>query len=189
MECILTATMEQPFANWCLKVSTNDTTPWQFTDNTNYLFIINLSRSFSTDMHNSLYVPTASPGSLFMVWTISAPLLYITQLGSIWESPSGSSTTVWYVLTNREILIPRQKQQGNIKMHISEVRWKSTDWTQCGQDRQVAKSHERSNESFCYIKHREFEQHSIYRFVNKEIASTVRVAYGYIITQADWYQK
>jgi len=181
--------MEQPFANWCSNTSTNDTTPWHFTDNTNYLFVINLSLSFSTDMHNYLYIPTASPGSLFIVWTISAPLLYITQLGSIWESPSGSSTTVWYVLTNREILIPRQKQQKNIKMHILEVRWKSTDWTQCGRDRQVAKSHECSNETFCYIKHREFEQHSIYWLVNKEAACTVRVASGYTITQANWYQK
>lgn len=41
--------------------------------------------------------PTANPGSLFMVCTNSAPLLYTTQLGSIWESPSGSKTTVWYV--------------------------------------------------------------------------------------------
>ena len=148
MEYIQTATMEQPFANWRSNMSTNDTTLWQFLDNTDYLFILNLSQSFSNDMHNSLYIPTASPGSLFIVWTISAPLLYITQLGSIWESPSGSRTTVWYVLTNREILIHKQKQQKSIKMHISEVRWKSTGWRQCGRDRLVANSHECSNETF-----------------------------------------
>jgi hypothetical protein len=47
-------------------------------------------------------------------------------------------------------------------MHISEVQWKSTGWAQCGQDRLVANSHEWSNETFCYIKEREFEQHNIY---------------------------
>ena len=156
MKYIQTATMEQQFAKWGWNISTNDTTPWQFTNNTNYLFILNLSQ------YNSLYIPTARPGSLFIVWTISAPLLYITQLGSIWESPSGSRTTVWYVLINREILIPRQKWQENIKMHILEVRWKSTSWARCGQDRLVANSLECSTETFCYIKEREYEQYSNY---------------------------
>lgn len=41
------------------------------------------------------YSPTAKPGSLFIVCSISAPWFSITHFGSIWESPSGSNTTVW----------------------------------------------------------------------------------------------